>query len=151
MTPDDVIELVHKIDALQAKRGELDVQIVALKEALSIAIGGSRGVIAARSVATVSNRRSRESPRMSSAMRHIQTYPRTDYLSLAQAVYDGHAPKDVKNTRTLVFHMKNAGMIEGDPGRWRVVQSVPKEQTPKVPFDGKHIIDHGDDSEHSAA
>ena len=122
MTSDEVIDLVHKIDVLQARRSEMDSQIVSLKRQLDDAVGGSRRVIFARPAQPVSNRRLRESPRMSSAVQHIQENPKADYPSLSQAVYRGKALKDVKNTRTLVFHMKKANMIKGDPGAWRVIQ-----------------------------
>jgi hypothetical protein len=128
MTADEVIDLVHKIDALQVQRSEMDAQIVALKRQLDAAIGGSRRVIFTRPTPVVSNRRSRESPRMSAAVRHIQDAPKADYLSLSDAVYGAQNLKTLKNARTLIFHMKNARMIAGGPGAWRIIQPTDDRQ-----------------------
>lgn len=125
MTRDEIIRIVHKIDALEqekiARTADLDAEIAVLRhqipddDSASSKATGSSG-------AEPTQRKKKASPKQRAAIEHILAKPQADFESLILAVYGEVTKNNSFAARSLVAHMKRTSVLEGSPGGWRVLK-----------------------------
>ncbi len=126
MTPDEIIQTVHEIDALEqaklARTADLDAKIAVLRHRLA-SDDASPSKATGTSGPASTERKKKASPKQQAALEHILSKPQADFESLILAVYGEMTKNNGFAARSLISHMKRTGVLEGGPGGWRVLKA----------------------------